>query len=433
MKNIESLGQRSVFVVVLQSGSLGLLFLLQILLAKMMGEQEYGIYIYALNWIYLLVLFSKMGLDTALLRFVPQYLVKGKQAEAYGIITRAFQMTGMISVLAGTVLAAVVLTFVGTKGDNLTITFLYGAALLPLISLLKISQSVIQSLKRVVFAQTLEGIFIPLALMVVVMAGYKAGVFIAAPFVMASMVGIVTLALLFSWAFISRISLLFNTRIKKNFEVRLWVRTAVPFMLISGMLMLLSYLDTIMVGVLVNPTQAGIYSVASRIAMFTAFVLGTLNNAVAPFISGYIADDNYEAVQNILARITLVSFIFACLFGLVLYSLGMDILAVFSSSFVAGYFPLLVLLVGHLINTGSGSVGLLMNLSGKQDVAVLFIAGALIINVALNFLLIPRHGMVGASIATAISIAAWNVGLAVYIKRHLGVDTTILSVWRLLQ
>lgn len=433
MKNIESLGQRSVFVVVLQSGSLGLLFLLQILLAKMMGEQEYGIYIYALNWIYLLVLFSKMGLDTALLRFVPQYLVKGKQAEAYGIITRAFQMTGMISVLAGTVLAAVVLTFVGTKGDNLTITFLYGAALLPLISLLKISQSVIQSLKRVVFAQTLEGIFIPLALMVVVMAGYKAGVFIAAPFVMASMVGIVTLALLFSWAFISRISLLFNTRIKKNFEVRLWVRTAVPFMLISGMLMLLSYLDTIMVGVLVNPTQAGIYSVASRIAMFTAFVLGTLNNAVAPFISGYIADDNYEAVQNILARITLVSFIFACLFGLVLYSWGMDILAVFSSSFVAGYFPLLVLLVGHLINTGSGSVGLLMNLSGKQDVAVLFIAGALIINVALNFLLIPRHGMVGASIATAISIAAWNVGLAVYIKRHLGVDTTILSVWRLLQ
>ncbi len=399
----------------------------------MMGEQEYGIYIYALNWIYLLVLFSKMGLDTALLRFVPQYLVKGKQAEAYGIITRAFQMTGMISVLAGTVLAAVVLTFVGTKGDNLTITFLYGAALLPLISLLKISQSVIQSLKRVVFAQTLEGIFIPLALMVVVMAGYKAGVFIAAPFVMASMVGIVTLALLFSWAFISRISLLFNTRIKKNFEVRLWVRTAVPFMLISGMLMLLSYLDTIMVGVLVNPTQAGIYSVASRIAMFTAFVLGTLNNAVAPFISGYIADDNYEAVQNILARITLVSFIFACLFGLVLYSWGMDILAVFSSSFVAGYFPLLVLLVGHLINTGSGSVGLLMNLSGKQDVAVLFIAGALIINVALNFLLIPRHGMVGASIATAISIAAWNVGLAVYIKRHLGVDTTILSVWRLLQ
>lgn len=420
-------------VVFLQFSGVGLLFLLQVLLAKVMGEQEYGIYVYCLNWIYLLVLFCKMGLDTALLRFVPQYLVKGMLAEAYGLATRAFQLTGVSSVAAAVVLSTVVLMGAGVKGEHLLKTFQFGAVLLPIIALLKISQSVIQSLKRVVVAQILEGIFVPSALMLTVLIGHQAGFLISAPFVMAAMVGIASIALFFSWGVINKISALFCRQVEKKFEERLWVTAALPFMLITGMLLLLSYLDTIMVGMLVNPTESGIYSVASRLAMFTAFLLATLNSAVAPYVSGYIAENNYRRVQLVLSRITLASFIFASVFCLFLLFWGKDVLAIFSPAFTVGYQPLLVLLAGQLINTGSGSVGMLMNLSGRQNVAVLFIGCALFINVVLNFLLIPKYGMLGASTATTISIASWNIGLAVYINKELRIDTTMISSWRLLR
>ena len=48
----------------------GVVFGLHVLLSRLMGVEHYGVYVYVLSWINILVLFGKMGLDTALLRYV---------------------------------------------------------------------------------------------------------------------------------------------------------------------------------------------------------------------------------------------------------------------------------------------------------------------------------------------------------------------------
>jgi len=419
-------------VAALHLTGIGLVLLLQVLLARTMGGKEYGIYIYVLNWVYLLVLLGKMGMDTALLRFVPQYLATDQQPPARGIIIRSFQLTAIMAcvIAAGLLLAASVL--LGGEGkESVRTTFLYGAALLPLISLLRVSQAAIQALKRVAIAQIPEGIFIPAAMMLFVGLGYKAGLFQpSAPLVMAVMVCITVTALLFGQYFVSRIIQPFSRHAETRHETGLWVRTAVPLMLISGMQMLTAYLDTIMVGAMLSPEEAGMYSVAARIAMFAAFALTALNSAVAPLVSARMALRESASVQRLLTQVSAAAFGFAILFFLFMYVWGGQVLAIFSPAFVVAYVPMLILLAAQLFNTGAGSVGMLMNLSGNQNMVAKVTGGTVLLNVTLNFLLIPVMGMAGAALASAVSVIAWNMALVWRARRVSGIDTTILSLWK---
>jgi O-antigen/teichoic acid export membrane protein len=85
---------------------------------------------------------------------------------------------------------------------------------------------------------------------------------------------------------------------------------------------------------------------------------------------------------------------------------------------------LLILAGGQLINALAGSVGLLMAMTGHQVESSIVLAVSAGLNVGLNYLLIPRYGLVGAALATGISTVVWNVTLAVRVRRLLGVRST---------
>ena len=65
----------------------------------------------------------------------------------------------------------------------------------------------------------------------------------------------------------------------------------------------------------------------------------------------------------------------------------------------------MVLSVAQLVNAGTGSVGNILIMSGHQQFWFLNSLSMAVVNVALNWILIPRLGIQGAAIATAISIA----------------------------
>ncbi|MHC4225731.1 MAG: oligosaccharide flippase family protein, partial [Planctomycetota bacterium] len=63
---------------VLRLAGTGLAFGLQVLLARVLGLGPYGDYIYAFALVTLLSVLLKLGLDSATLRFLPPYLVRGE-------------------------------------------------------------------------------------------------------------------------------------------------------------------------------------------------------------------------------------------------------------------------------------------------------------------------------------------------------------------
>ena len=56
-----------------------------------------------------------------------------------------------------------------------------------------------------------------------------------------------------------------------------------------------------------------------------------------------------------------------------------------------------------------GTVGALLNMAGRKRYTLRGALSAAVINVVLNFILILIYEMLGAAIATAISLAWWNL------------------------
>jgi len=95
----------------------------------------------------------------------------------------------------------------------------------------------------------------------------------------------------------------------------------------------------------------------------------------------------------------------------------------FGEAFTAGATILFIFCAGQIINSFSGSVGVILQMIGKQKVYQNFVLAALVINLMLTFVLTPIYGGVGAAVSTVISMVFWNIGSAIYLKRKMNIVT----------
>jgi O-antigen/teichoic acid export membrane protein len=83
---------------------------------------------------------------------------------------------------------------------------------------------------------------------------------------------------------------------------------------------------------------------------------------------------------------------------------------------------LMILTVGQFVNAAAGSVGYILQMTGHQKFHQNVILIGTIMNITLNWILIPVYGLVGAAIASAIGMIFWNVFFSIKVK-------SILNEW----
>jgi O-antigen/teichoic acid export membrane protein len=85
-----------------------------------------------------------------------------------------------------------------------------------------------------------------------------------------------------------------------------------------------------------------------------------------------------------------------------------ELLRLFGKGFTAGATALLILAGGYLANAVTGPTGVLLTMAGKQKWELANTISMVTFNFLLNLVLIPTMGLIGAAIATAVSIATIN-------------------------
>jgi O-antigen/teichoic acid export membrane protein len=99
-----------------------------------------------------------------------------------------------------------------------------------------------------------------------------------------------------------------------------------------------------------------------------------------------------------------------------------DILSfIFGPEYSLGWSCLVVLSVGQLVNCGTGSIGVLLLMSGNQRNWFWMTSLSLLINIIICLILVPKLGIIGAAIGTSFSVGGMNIVATIFGKRKVGV------------
>lgn len=405
----------------------GVNFGVQILLARLLGAQSYGDYVYALTWINILVLLGKLGLDTAALRFVSAYSGRGEWGLLRGFLRRSTQIVLGASAAIALVVAASVWFLLGRLGPELSFTFLAACLVLPVMAVLEVRVAYLQATKRVVQAKGPHTVLRPLLLGVgVALVALTPLDALSAPVAMVvTLVATAGALALTSWYWGHALPAPARGA-GAEYETLAWSRVGWSLLLVSGLLLVLNQTDIIMIGYYLGTKEAGIYATASRVATLTLFGLTAVSTIAAPMFSEFYSQGRMGELQRVVTLAARGIMAFSVPVSLVMVLFGGPLLSLFGPEFAAGYWPLVILTAGQLVNASVGSVGFLMSMTGHQGEAARVFAGAAVVNVVLNAALIPLLGTVGSALATAATTAGWNVILALYVWKRLRVRATAL-------
>ncbi len=172
---------------------------------------------------------------------------------------------------------------------------------------------------------------------------------------------------------------------------------------------LLAKMDLVMVAYFVAEEQVGIFAVGVRVAMLIIVGVDVLVPIIRPYLSELSEGGDFATIEALIKPLTKwLIFSGLAIFGIISI-LRLEILSIFGTGFQSGGTVLVLLGIGYLGNVLSGPNGQLLVMSGKQKWEVANTIVLVSLNFALNVTLIPRMGINGAAIATALSTILVNL------------------------
>jgi O-antigen/teichoic acid export membrane protein len=423
--NLGVLAKEAGIALAIKFAGILLTYLVQVFLARWMGRTEYGIYEYVIAWSVLLAIPAGLGLPHTILRFVSEYQVKEEWGLLRGIVRSSWLITIVASCLLSVLAAGVILRLNDYHPFAYATPLLIGIGLIPLQALVNLQLETARAAKDVTLAYAPSQIIWPVLLI--------CGAFVVLEthhnFTGISAIAIAQITLLAAVLFQLGLLLL---KLSKEFvasqpvyAIREWLGVALIVLLQSGCFIILSKTDTIMVGSILGPDEAGMYGAAVNTAQWVGFVLTIINIVAAPSFAALYAQSNIEGLQKVISAVALWIFWPTLAISIFLMIFSQPVLGLFGSEFIAASWQLKILVVGNLVSALCGSVGYLMVMTGHQNKSVVVFAYAAILNIVLNAIAIPLIGAIGAALATALTTALWNIWLSFLVVKYVGVSPLV--------
>jgi O-antigen/teichoic acid export membrane protein len=406
-------------------GGVALGYVAHLLLSRMLGLHSYGEYVVALGWALVLTLPARAGFDNSALRFSTIYIEEGRSAELRGFVQLAGAVIGLSSILAAIVMVVLASRF--DRGISVT-ALIWGAVTILPLALLGVGSAILRTTKRIFASQFYDQLLRPGLLILLICAVGAGGRAMHATTALMLTAAAAVLALA---ALLGHLLRVLAPSLKSAADYshwREWFFLSLPLLVTGVMQEMLNQLEIILLGSLASARDAGLFAAAWRLAGLAPFALAALGTVSGPLVaSAYHRRDRAELhrIASLSARIGLA---FAAVASGLLLLAGRPLLALFGPEFPRAYPALAILLVGGMVNAFTGIVGYLLILTGRQTQALLIFAGGLIVSIALNLLLIPPFGMVGAAIASATALSCWNLAMLAYVRRAIGIDTSAIGL-----
>ncbi len=389
-----------------------LAFIYFALLARFLGASQVGQYVFALSFTTIFSVFIDFGLSPVLTREIAK---NKEKASNY--------LSNVVSLKIFFSLIIYFLVFVLINLLNYPFTtrlLVYLAGLVMVLDSFTLSfYAVLRGFQTLKY----EAIGTMVYQIIVVSLG---GIFLLLKFPLFSFILVIVSASLFNFLF-SFFILYKNKKVKIYFSLNKKIisflfKIALPFAIAGIFIRIYSYIDSVLLSKLAGSTAVGLYSVAYKLTFAFQFIPAAFGASIFPAFSYFYAYSKEKLQQTFEKAVRYLVMLALPLTGGIFVLADKFILTLYGQEYFPSIIPLRILICVLIFVFLNYPLGSILNACDKQGINTRNIGLAMVINVVLNFVLIPRYSFIGSSIAALVSYSFLTFISIFYVTKTISYD-----------
>jgi O-antigen/teichoic acid export membrane protein len=215
------------------------------------------------------------------------------------------------------------------------------------------------------------------------------------------------LAAIFAWTMVNVLFKDLNSLQKKSMiDLKDLVRFSLSISLGKLLFILISWVDRLVIAASRTPEEVGVYQAATQPSILFSVILGIFNPYMAASVAPLWENNQHETLNRLFQISTKWGLYISLPAFLLMWLAPRELItALFGDAYGRGVIVLQLLALGQLINVGTGAVGQLLMMSGRQKQWIKTAAFVLLFDLVLNFSLTPVLGIDGTAVAACLSTA----------------------------
>lgn len=369
-----------------------------VLLARLLGAKQYGMYTLAISIVTIVASISVFGLDSALIRYIAILNSRQDRSGVWGALQVGIGTAVLFSVLSGVALYGLsfILADQVFHEPGLAPLFQLASVFVPLLTLSDVLSGAVRGFKRMDFAMIAQFVAQPVVRLILIvifaLVGLNASLAVAS-YGLADLSASILLIY-----FINKVFPLKRPQDAPRRDVKEILTFSVPVWLSELMSKFQNNIQTLVLGTANAITGVGVFSVANQLTMVTGQFSSSINVSAKPVVAELHHQGDIKQLEHIYQSTTKWSLMVQLPVFLTLVLFPAEILSIFGQSFAAGAPALVILALADLINVGTGMGGIIIDMTGHTKLKLANSIIRLIIYIGLSFYLIPSWGLIGAAV-----------------------------------
>ncbi len=412
----------------------GLANLMIVVVVSRTGLGNSGAFYTAIAVLNVLVRILVLGADFGLLRFISQRIALDRRREIAGIWLPALLPVVVVSALAGCTLFVYSDELAQIVGDSkyesiLTTHFRLLAPILPLNVVYFILESASRGFGSVTPSLVLEKY--GKSTLQLLLVSFAVAMSASSTILMLAWAGPIVVACLAMAAWIVREARRTTSRARAEasetavapqrrvLALEFWKFSAprAPARIFQAGIL---WSDAIFIGAFASTASAGIYVAATRFMLVATLMQLGIGQVFLPLLSSALAREDREGALTLFRSASVWAMLasWPALIGVM--SFAPLLLGLYGDEYRTAATALLVLGAAWMVTVAVGPVDSVLLIADRSWLTTANVAVAAAVNVGLNLVLIPRHGILGAAVAWSVSLLVNNVVPLLEIKWLLG-------------
>lgn len=361
-----------------------------------------------------------LGIPNGVSRYLPRSEERGFRR---GVLVSAFQIvlpTALVGSLALFVLSEVFASWLADSGTAVALRIFSIA--LPFMVVFRLCLGAVRGVESSTPRVLLKNFLLPISrfgfvILFVTIGADLFGISLAyaLPYVLVACVALY---------FVNELTDLFESSVSANQMHKELLRFSLPVVITGTMFSILTKIDSILLGLLLSSTEpVGVYRAVYPLARLLLVAMLSFNYILMPVLSRLDKRDNIAEMRHIYRTAT--KWIFAVSFPILLiyFTFSKTVITyTFGGKYTTGSLALTILATGFFIRSVAGPNDSALQSIGKTKTVMIDSIVVTILNVVLNIVLIPHHGVIGAAVATSITFIIFNILMIYQLNREVGIQ-----------